>query len=129
MRKSPRQEATPVMTPSLGRRLWQLFEPCHALVYFAPETAQAYAEAGLKGYWMGYFASRSAALGEPGPGLVTALFYNFAPAMVRRALPDAWSFSSPAKVLDARSAVVDAALRRALGDEVDGAHVRTAAQL
>src|SRR4051812_37123976 len=46
-----------------ARRAWQVFEPYHAVIYFAPEARAAYTAAGLKGFWMGYFASRSAALG------------------------------------------------------------------
>ena len=43
-----------------ARRLWPAFETYHAHVYFVPEAAEAYRELGLKGGWMGYFASRSA---------------------------------------------------------------------
>jgi hypothetical protein len=111
------------------RRLWHLFEPVHALVYFAPEKKARYEACGLKGGWMGYFASRSAAMGAVSPGVVTATFYNFAPRMVRRALPDAWSLSTPARVLEARGDVVDTALRRILGDNVDSPEVAFAAEL
>lgn len=111
------------------RRLWQLLEPIHALVYFAPEPRQAYAEAGLKGGWMGYFASRSAPLGAVAAPVVSATFYNFHPAMVRRSIPDAWGFASPEQVLAARLSGVDAALRRVLGAAVDGEHVHQASAL
>src|SRR5439155_8159610 len=109
--------------------MWQLLEPVHAVVYFAPETRAAYAEAGLKGGWMGYFASRSAAMGPVPPEMVIATFYNFHPKMVRRAIPDAWSFSTPEKVLRARLEVADGALRRLLGPDVEGEHVSSAASL
>ena len=65
------------------------------IVYFAPEATEAYKAAGLRGSWMGYFASRSAAMGAVGPEVVTAVFHNFRPSMVSRALPDAWGFSTP----------------------------------
>lgn len=117
------------MNPSLARQLWLRFEPYHATVYFAPETADEYSATGLKGWWMGYFASRSAALGPVGAGPVVALFFNFAPVMVRRALPDAWTFSTPQRVLDARLAVVDTALRRLLGDLLGSEVVAQAAEL
>jgi hypothetical protein len=39
--------------------------------------------------------------------------------MVRRAIPDAWGFAPPAKVLEARFAGEDAALRRLLGSWVE----------
>ncbi len=112
-----------------ARRLWQLLEPCHALVYFAPERTEEYAAAGLRGGWMGYFASRSAPMGAVGAGVVVATFHNFAPRMVERAIPDAWSFSSPERVLQARHAVASRALRRVLGDGADSPEVAAAAEL
>jgi hypothetical protein len=98
--------------------MWQTLEPYHAMSYFAPEARQAYAEAGLKGFWMGYFASRSAALGPAPAQVVAATFYNFDPHMVARSIPDAWRFSTPEHVVAARYAATDAALRRLLGDQV-----------
>jgi len=47
--------------------------------------------------------------------VVMATFYNFHPRMVRRAIPDAWGFASPQRVLAARLEGADAALRRLLG--------------
>jgi len=101
-----------------ARRLWPAFETYHAHVYFVPEAAEAYRGLGLKGGWMGYFASRSAALGPASPGLVTAVFFNFHPAMVARALPDAWALASPDDVLAARLRSADVALRRLIPDHV-----------
>jgi hypothetical protein len=114
---------------SVARRMWRLLEPYHAVVYFAPETVEGYKQAGLKGYWMGYFASRAAAMGPVPAEVVIATFYNFHPQMVRRAIPDAWSFSAPAEVLDARHRGVDAALRRLLGDATSSDVVVEAASL
>jgi len=102
---------------SYARRLWPAFETYHAHVYFVPEAAEAYRGLGLKGGWMGYFASRSA-LGPASPGLVTAVFFNFHPAMVARALPDAWALASPDDVLAARLRSADVALRRLIPDHV-----------
>ncbi len=99
-----------------ARRAWTLFEPIHAIVYFAPEAREQYAAAGLRGGWMGYFASRSAPMGAVSAEVVTAVFHNFQPAMVRRAIPDAWQFSSPQRALAARLAAADAALRRLWGE-------------
>ena len=112
-----------------ARRLWQLLEPCHALIYFAPEGRSEYADAGLRGSWMGYFASRSAAMGAVGAGVVVATFHNFAPRMVERALPDAWSFSTPERVLAARATAASAALGRLLGDELNSPAIGAAADL
>ena len=105
------------MSESPQRRAWRVTEPIHAMIFFVPEAAERYAALGL-GPQDGYFASRSAALGEAGPGVVTATFYNFNPALVARCLPAAWTRTSPAAVLDARLAAVDAALTRGLGAEV-----------
>jgi hypothetical protein len=98
------------------RELWRVLEAVHAVVYFAPDAKAAYEELGLRGYWMGYFASRSAALGTPGPRLVTALFYGFAPRMVERALPSAWELADPARVLDVRLELARSALAGHAGD-------------
>jgi hypothetical protein len=98
-------------------------------VYWAPEAHAAYRAAGLRGGWMGYFASRSAAMGPVPAEVVMATFYNFHPRMVRRAIPDAWGFAPPAEVLAARFAGVDAALRRLLGEWAESEEAAEAAGL
>ena len=103
---------------SYARRMWPAFETYHAHIYFVPEAAEAYGQLGLKGGWMGYFASRSAPLGAAPPELVSALFFNFHPAMVARALPDAWGLASPEDILATRLRIADAALRRLIPDHV-----------
>ena len=112
-----------------ARRFWTHYEPIHALVYFAPEKVEAYRSAGLRGGWMGYFASRAAAMGPVDAPVVAATFHNFAPGMVARAIPDAWTFSTPERVLAARLAAVDGALRRLWGDAVTSPDVAEAAGL
>ncbi|KAA1395381.1 SCO6745 family protein [Aeromicrobium ginsengisoli] len=101
-----------------GTTFWRSTEAVHDVVYFAPDTKQRYEAIGLKGYWMGYMASRSAAVGTPAPELVVALFHGFAPRMVTRALPDAWSMASRDDVLSTRYALARDALARAV-DGVD----------
>ena len=49
--------------------------------------------------------------------------------MVARAIPDAWGFASPERVLEARYQSADAALRRLLGEQVRSASVAEAAEL
>lgn len=115
--------------PALARRAWRALEPYHALVYFAPEARAAYAAVGLRGFWMGYFASRATALGAASPEVIAAIFYNFAPRMVARAIPDAWHLASPERVLAARFGAVAAALRRFLGAGAASAAVAEAAEL
>ena len=106
--------------PPVARRMWRALETLHMTVYFAPEPREAYRRAGLRGGWMGYFASRSAAMGPVPAEVVMATFYNFHPRMVRRAIPDAWGFAAPERVLAARVEGADAALRRLLGPWADG---------
>nr|WP_155074190.1 hypothetical protein [Streptomyces taklimakanensis] len=94
--------------------MWTLIEPVHAVTYFAPQARAAFEEAGLRGFWRGYFAGRAAPLGEVGPGPVTAAFFGFAPAMVARAVPDVWSMATPRRVLEARRVGAGAALEHLL---------------
>jgi len=101
--------------PRTARAMWKLFEPLHALTYFADECIDQYKAVGLKGFWMGYFAGRSAPMGAVGPAVVDATFFSFNPELVKRALPDAWSFAPPDLVLRARLAGIDRALARILG--------------
>jgi hypothetical protein len=102
---------------ALARRLWQLYEPVHEVTYFTPESRAAADALGFRGFWMGYFAQRSAPLGEVPPAVVHAVFFGFAAERVNRALPDAWSYATPAQALAARLAGVDAALQRIVGIE------------
>jgi hypothetical protein len=99
------------------RELWHLFEPLHAVTYFAPEARAAFEGAGLRGFWRGYFAGRAAPLGAVPAAPVTALFFSFAPAMVTRALPDVWHRASPNQALAARLDGAVAALRAVLPDD------------
>jgi hypothetical protein len=97
-----------------ARRMWTLFEPVHAVIYFTAEARLAFEDAGLRGFWRGYFAGRAAPLGPVAAAPVTASFYNFAPAMVGRALPAVWELISPAQALRVRSEGARAALTRLL---------------
>lgn len=104
-------------SPGTARRLWALGEPFHALTYFAAESRAAGEAVGLAGFWRGYFAFRAAPIGPVGPAVVTAIFYNFAPHFVGRALPAVWELAPPQQALDARLAGIDAAVRRVMGEE------------
>lgn len=75
-----------VVTPLDARRMWRLLEPIHAVVYFHPGAKAIYEAAGLKGGWMGYFASRAAAFGPVPAEVVTAAFYNFHPQIDRKSV-------------------------------------------
>jgi hypothetical protein len=91
--------------------MWMLFEPIHAVTYFAPEARSAFEQAGLRGFWRGYFAGRAAPLGPAGPAVVTASFFNFAPAFVARAVPGIWELITPEEALRTRLAGAAEALR------------------
>jgi hypothetical protein len=110
----------------VARRFFDRFEPVHGVTYFAPEARSAFDRLGFQGFWMGYFAARSAPFGMVSPEVVTAVFNNFTLERVARALPAAWEIATPADVLQAREASAVAALRR-YGVTDDDA--RTAAEL
>lgn len=113
--------------PGLARRFYDRFEPVHGVTYFAPEVRAALDGVGYKGYWMGYFAARSAPLGTVPHEVVTAIFYNFAPERVAKALPAAWGIAGPEEALRVRLDTAVAALRRyGLSDDDN---VATAAEL
>lgn len=116
------------LNPALARETWRLAEPIHAIVYFAPER-ELYNKIGLRGQRMGYFASRSAPLGTPGAKTVIATFYNFSPALVERAIPDAWALADRDAILATRLDVADGVLRRVLGSDVDDPAMAEAAGL
>jgi hypothetical protein len=110
----------------LARRLFDRFEPVHDVIYFTPEARSAVDGLGFRGFWMGYFATRSAPLGQVPTAVVTATFYNFSAARVDKALPAAWDIAAPSAVLAARLTAAAAALHR-YGLEAGG--VATAADL
>jgi hypothetical protein len=101
----------------LVRALWTLFEPIHAVTYFSKEARTAFAAIGLPRYWDGYFAGRAAPLGAVSGAPVVAIFSGFAPALVNRALPAAWSVASPELVLEARYEGAEATLRSLVPDQ------------
>src|SRR5262245_65941192 len=82
-----------------ARRLARVVEPFHSVTYYAPEILQL-ADDGYRGWWHAYFAYRPAPLGAVGAPVVTAVFYNFAPRMVERALPSVWELQPPTAVIE-----------------------------
>jgi hypothetical protein len=101
-----------------ARAMWVRYETYHDVTYFTPESRAATDALGCKGGWMGYFGMRAAPLGAVPPEVVIAVFYNFHPDKVARAIPDAWEVASPQAFLDTRLSGVDKALRRMLPGEV-----------
>lgn len=114
----------------IARRGWQLFEPVHDVVYFAPGMRELTDAAGLRGFFMAYFAMRAAPLGAADADLVTATFFGFHPTRVERAIPEAWRRLTAAEALHLRMRWVDVGMRRVLGDAVvESREVREAAEL
>ena len=112
----------------MARLVWQFGEPVHAVTFYAPETRSATDALGLKGGWMSYFGCRAAPMGAVDAPVVTAAFYNFRPSMVERAIPDAWSYAPPEKLVEARWSAMDLALRRVLGGAVASPAMRIAGE-
>jgi Helix-turn-helix family len=96
-------------------------------MYFAPEAQQAFEDAGVTGFWRGYFAGRAAPLGIAPAGMITATFYGFHPDFVARAIPSVWTLITPERAIDARLDGIDRALRRLFGDDLSAAEVGRAA--
>jgi hypothetical protein len=96
--------------------MWRLLEPIHAVTYFTPEALTAFQEAGLRGFWRGYFAGRSAPLGAVSAAPVLACFFSFAPVMVERALPGVWELITPQVALQVRATGAVAGLTRIAGE-------------
>lgn len=100
---------------TVSRAMWEAVERFHGLTYVATEVREEGAAAGLKGFWMNYFATRVAPLGPVGPEIVQSIFFYYGPSRIERALPDAWSFASPADVLAARYRGMSRALTEVYG--------------
>ncbi|MEU9020962.1 hypothetical protein [Actinomadura sp. NPDC048394] len=115
---------------STVRQMWQLLEPVHAVLYYAPEASE---EAAALGYaiderWPSYFPYRAAPLGAVDAQTVSDLFYSFNPEMVERFMTPAWRKATPEQVLAARRTAMDRVLRRILGDRIGSPELERAAQ-
>jgi hypothetical protein len=115
----------------VARQMWQLLEPVHAVLYYAPQATQ---EAAALGYdtrsrWPSYFAWRAAPMGAAGSWQVASAFYSFSPRMVAEHVPGVWETAHPDDVLAGRLRGVDRALRALLGDRVDAPEMAEAAAL
>jgi hypothetical protein len=120
----------PAVESAVARDMFRSLEPCHGIVYVAAERAAVYGRLGLEPGAMWYFATRAAALGPASAELVRATFYDFfSPQVVHGVIPEAWRRAAPERMIGARLAVADAALRRVLGARVDGPEVAEAAEL
>ncbi|MEU4193568.1 MarR family transcriptional regulator [Kribbella sp. NPDC026611] len=114
---------------SVARRLKELFVPIHEVAYMADEPTEELQALGYEGYWPGYFAARSAPLGNVPAEVVDALFYNFVPGEVAACIPSVWETATPEAVLAARERGCVTALRRILGDLADTPAIARSAEL
>ncbi|HEY7008316.1 MAG TPA: hypothetical protein VH395_05225 [Jatrophihabitantaceae bacterium] len=119
------------MTPAaeLAGPAHRATDPLHSMIYFAPDAEEELVAVGLRPGRMCYFASRSAPMGAVSSGVTAATFVNFNPSLVARHIPRAWTLASVEDILAARLRAADRALRRLLGDAVDGPDVRELAEL
>jgi len=96
-------------------------EAIHAVLYFDDHPREVLGETGLRGFWMGYFAARSAPMGPVTAPVVCATFFNFHPSMVQRAIPDAWTFASCDAILEARRTSTADTISRLVPDAAEQA--------
>ena len=64
---------------AVARSMWTLFEPVHAVTYFAPEARAATEDAGLRGFWRGYFAGGPPRWARQARRSSGPSFFNFSP--------------------------------------------------
>lgn len=109
--------------------MWEAVERFHGLTYTAQQVRDEGAAAGLKGFWMNYFATRIAPVGAVGPEVVQSTFFYYGPARVQRAIPDAWQYSSPDAVIAARYRGMSEALAGTYDDAMSADVIAEAAAL
>jgi hypothetical protein len=117
------------MVNAMARRMFALVEPIGVIPYSADEPNETMFALGFTNYWDTYFAGRAAPLGLVAPGVVDALFYNFAPGEVARHIPRVWRTTTPEAAIAARRAGCAKALRRILGDRVESPACARVAEL
>ncbi|WP_377268471.1 hypothetical protein [Peterkaempfera sp. SMS 1(5)a] len=114
----------------LARALRDVLDPYHTGSILALQSAAAFRPYGITHPWAVYFAGRAAPLGAVTAPVVDAIFYHFSPALIARSIPVVWDRADPGKILGARLAGADAALRALLGDRVvESPEIAEAAEL
>lgn len=109
---------TEVPLHATPRYLWQLLEPLHAVLYFAPETKREAASLGLEGKGTAYVGFRAAPLGAVTAATLTAVFHGFHPRLIARAVTGSRARATPEQLVNARLSAVGGALRRLLPEAV-----------
>ncbi|MCX5250539.1 hypothetical protein OG895_35975 [Streptomyces sp. NBC_00201] len=108
---------TAAIDPHAGRRCHNALNSLHATYYFSPDLGREMGAVGITHPRAVNFATRAAALGPVGAGMVAATFYNYKYELVARFVPAVWETATPGQILDARARAIDATLRRLLGEE------------
>lgn len=93
-----------------ARALYRAAEAVHIVTYFAKECRAANKALGTNSFWMGYFGSRGAPMGQASGGTIHAAFYNFRPEMVLSEVPAVWKVASPETFIESRSKAAGDAL-------------------
>lgn len=111
--------------PSAARTAYETLEPIHVLAYFNRGLRAACADLGIDGTAF-YVGARAAPMGPCAPAVVTAAFYNFAPALIEPAWGAAVSRGLD-DVAARRDQMLEEQLRSILGDLADDPFVAEAA--
>lgn len=109
-------------------RMFELIEPI-AAVTFSDAVNEAFLARGMRNYWDGYFAGRSAPLGLVPAEVVDAVFYNFAPGEVARHIPWVWGTITPEEAIVVRERASAAALRQRIGKLAESSDLARVAEL
>ena len=114
----------------LARRMYDLVEPIGLIPFSTDDPTEAMFALGFDDYWDTYFAGRAAPLGSSVPAeVVDALFYSFGPGEVARHIPKVWRTTTPEAAILARELGSVRALRRILGELIDGPDFARAVEL
>ncbi|MFC7266013.1 SCO6745 family protein [Streptomyces lutosisoli] len=104
------------LDPALAaRRCQHALNALHSTTYFSSELHEELGQLGIKDHDAAYLASRSAALGAVGAGVVTGAFYVWKRDVIAEHLPAVWETASPREVTAARLRAADRVLTRLLG--------------
>lgn len=104
------------MSKPAARVLARLFGVFHNISYYAKELS-IFQDRGIDEFWHGYMAFRAAPMGPVEAPVVTATFYNFAPALVEAAVPAVWDVMSPIEAIDLRANAISTALANAINSQ------------
>ncbi len=106
------------MNQSVERACGYALNSFHSTIYFADDLDRELAGYGIRDAMAAYLVGRSAPLGAVSAGVVTAAFNAFAPALIARHLPAAWSSVTPEQAVALRLRAADRVLTRLLGEPV-----------